>query len=71
MEIAPGSYFIQMPSQGGRHAWVVFEPGPESIQDIKYMRGLGEEDDTPEDIQKLKRALVVEKGGLNCLLQSL
>lgn len=71
MEIPAGSYFIRMPSQGGRHAWVVFEPSPESIQDIKYMRGLGEDDDAPEDIQKLKRALVVEKGGLSCLLQSL
>lgn len=71
MEIPPGSYFIKMPSQEGRHAWVIFESGPESIHDIKYMRGIGEEDDAPEDIQKLKGALVTEKGGLNCLLQSL
>ncbi|KAL3941797.1 MAG: hypothetical protein SGBAC_003913 [Bacillariaceae sp.] len=71
MDIAPGSYFLKMSTQEGRHAWVIFEPGPESIQDIKYMNGMDDDADVPEDIQKLKRAVIVEKGGLKCLLQSL
>lgn len=71
MDIAPASYFLKMSTQEGRHAWVIFEPGPESIQDIKYMNGMDEDADVPEDIRKLKRAMVVEKGGLKCLLQSL
>jgi hypothetical protein len=67
-EIAPGSYFIQMPTQEGRQALVIFPPGPQSLSDIRHMYELQDEDDMPQ-IQSLKRILLSANGDCKCLLQ--
>jgi hypothetical protein len=64
MTIAPGSYFVRMPTQDGRHAMVIFPPGPQSLDDIQCMCGVG------DSVQFLRRVVISETGGGKCLLQS-
>eukprot|EP00536_Pseudo-nitzschia_multiseries_P011637 jgi/Psemu1/67987/estExt_Genemark1.C_4070004 len=77
--IAPGSYIMEMPTQGDRSAMVVFPPGPQSLEDIRYMLGMdvGDENDNDNDgndenatvpAQRLKRAIATSRGGLKLLL---
>jgi hypothetical protein len=68
-QIVQGSYFIQMPTQNGRHALVIFPPGSQSLEDIRHMYDLQEEDDFPP-IQSLKRVITSVNGDCKCLLQS-
>eukprot|EP00980_Cylindrotheca_fusiformis_P013335 scaffold3399_cov117-Cylindrotheca_fusiformis.AAC.5 len=70
MEVAAGSYFLQMETQEGRQALVIFPPGSQSIKDIKYMKGLELEDDVDDGIQTLKRTIVAGNGGCRFLLKS-
>ena len=69
-EIAHGSYFIQMSTQEGRQALVIFPPGTQSIEDIKYMKGLERDDELDDEIQTLKQSTITGNGGCKCLLQS-
>ena len=68
-QFAEGSYFLQMPTQEGRQALVIFPPGEQSIKDIKHMYELQDEDDIPQ-LQSLKRVMLTSNGGFKCLLQS-
>jgi hypothetical protein len=70
MMIAPGSYFLRMPTQDGRQALVVFPPGNQSLEDIRFMHELQEGDDLPQ-VQSLRRVVVNDGGGAKCLLQLL
>lgn len=70
MVIAPGSYFLRMPTQDGRQALVVFPPGNQSLEDIRYMHQLQEGDDLPQ-VQSLRRVVMNNDGGAKCLLQLL
>jgi hypothetical protein len=70
MVIAPGSYFLRMPTQDGRQALVVFPPGNQSLEDIRFMHELQEGDDLPQ-VQSLRRVVVNDGGGAKCLLQLL
>ena len=75
MVIAPGSYFMRMPSQGGREALVIFPPGEQSLQDIRYMLGLPDNDNNDDEannnppafptnnIQSVKRISEMRDGG--------
>ena len=70
MVIAPGSYFMRMPSQGGREALVIFPPGEQSLQDIRYMLGLPDNNDNddetsnnPSALQSVKRISEMRDGG--------
>ena len=67
-QLDPGSYFIQMPTQEGRHALVIFPPGPQSLQDIRHMYELQDEENLPQ-IQSLKRTIVAGDGECRCLLK--
>lgn len=44
--ILPGSYYMTMPTQEGRHAVVVFPPGEASLVDIRYMLGVEDESES-------------------------
>ena len=66
--IAPGSYVLEMPTQEDRNAMVIFPPGSQSLQDIRYM--LGMDDDTEVPTQRLKRAIATPRGGFKILLVS-
>jgi len=66
--IAPGSYVLEMPTQEDRNAMVIFPPGPQSLQDIRYM--LGMDDDAEVPTQRLKRAIATPRGGFKILLVS-
>jgi hypothetical protein len=66
MTIASGSYFMEMATQGGRTAMVIFAPGPQSRDDIKFM--LGGVDDGPK-FYTLKRVLATSSGDAKCFLQ--
>jgi hypothetical protein len=70
MVVAPGSYFLRMPTQDGRQALVVFPPGNQSLEDIRFMHELQEGDDLPQ-VQSLRRIVVNDGGGAKCLLQLL
>jgi hypothetical protein len=70
MMIAPGSYFLRMPTQDGRQALVVFPPGNQSMEDIRSMLALQAGDDLPQ-VQSLRRVVVNDGGGAKCLLQLL
>lgn len=65
ISIVPGSYFLEMTTQGGRTAHVLFPPGPQSLEDIEYMLGAAAES---PPIHTLKRVLVSPLGGAKCLL---
>ena len=69
-EIAHGSYFIQMSTQEGRQALVVFPPGSQSLADIRLMKGLEPGDEIEDDVQTLKRTSLTSNGGCKCLLQA-
>lgn len=69
-EIPLGSYFMQMNTQEGRQALVIFPPGTQSIEDIKYMKGLERDDELDDEIQTLKQSTITGNGGCKCLLQS-
>jgi hypothetical protein len=70
LEIAQGSYFLQMDTQEGRQALVIFPPGSQSIKDIKHMKGLESEDEVGDELQALKRAILAGNGGCKFLLRS-
>ncbi|KAL3908588.1 MAG: hypothetical protein SGILL_008428 [Bacillariaceae sp.] len=64
--ITNGSYVLEMTTQEGRTATVIFPPGVESLNDIEYMMG-GAPSDTP--VHTLKRIVTSSNGGATCLLQ--
>ena len=69
--IVPGSYVLEMPTQEDRTAIVIFPPGPQSLQDIRFMLGGGDGDDDDDSRMKtqlLKRASVTASGGFKILL---
>ena len=59
MNIEPGSHFLEMPTQGGRHAIVIFPPGQQSLTDIKYMMG----DEDHGETRNLVRVIGSGSGG--------
>ena len=65
--IAPGSYILEMPTQDDRTATVIFPPGSQSLQDIRYMMG-GMSQDGQIPTKTLKRALVTDGGVFKLLL---
>lgn len=69
--LIPGSYFMQMPTQDGRHALVVFPPGEQSKNDIRHMYELQDEEESPE-LQVLQRVVfsVSETPSYKCLLSA-
>lgn len=68
VQIEMGSFVLQMATQEDRHAIVIFPPGPQSLDDIRFMRG-GEED-TETDVKYLKRLSVSQGGGGEILLHT-
>lgn len=58
LHIVSGSYLLQMPTQGGRQALVIFPPGDQSLDDIRQMRDSQDDDESPK-IQTLKRVVVL------------
>lgn len=56
--IVEGSYVLTMPTKDGRSAQVIFAPGEESLEDIKYM--LGDVEDI--EIRTLQRVRLIGKG---------
>jgi hypothetical protein len=58
--IVDGSYILTMPTTNGRTAKVIFSPGDESLQDIKYM--LGSKDLLDVEIRKLQQVRLIGKG---------
>jgi hypothetical protein len=66
--ITPGSYILEMPTQDDRTAMVIFPPGPDSLEDIRYMIGGMGGQQFPTKI--LKRAISRPGGGFKILLQS-
>lgn len=65
--ILPGSYVLEMPTQGGRTAQVIFPPGVQSMVDIKYMLG-ATSDDATSSLHAIKRFVVLPSGSLQCLM---
>ena len=67
--IAVGSYFLQMPTQGGRQAIVIFPPGEQSLKDIRTMFELQDGDESTQ-VQSLKRIVAskLEREGCQFLL---
>lgn len=68
--IAPGSFFLQMPTQNGRQALVIFPPGAQSLEDIRHMYELQDGDELPP-VQSLKRVLLsgpMGDEGCKCIL---
>ena len=67
--IAIGSYFLQMPTQGGRQAIVIFPPGEQSLKDIRHMYELQDGDELTQ-VQSLKRIVVssLDREGYQFLL---
>jgi hypothetical protein len=59
MVIPTGSLVLKMPTQLGRMAIVIFPPGEQSIEDINYMTGEGEE---PYRIEKFHRMQSIQGG---------
>ena len=59
--VEAGSLILSMPTTGGRTALVVFAPGEQSIEDIKYMLGT----DSVENVgvQTLQRVKLLAPGG--------
>ena len=58
--VVEGSYILTMPTTNGRTATVIFPPGNESLQDIKYMLGLEEIADV--EVRKLQQVRLIGKG---------
>jgi hypothetical protein len=58
--IVEGSYILMMLTTNGRTATVVFPPGDESLQDIKYM--LGSEEIADVEVRKLQQVRLIGKG---------
>lgn len=69
LEVVQGSYFLQMSTQEGRQALVIFPPGSQSIKDIKYMKGLESDDEMDDETKTLKRATLSGSGGCKFLLK--
>lgn len=63
--ILPGSYVLEMATQEGRTAQVIFPPGPQSMLDIKYMMG-ATSDEFP--LHTIKRFVLSPSGSLQCLM---
>ncbi|KAG7355085.1 hypothetical protein IV203_004441 [Nitzschia inconspicua] len=63
--ILPGSWLLEMATQNGRTAQVLFPPGPNSLDDIKYM--LGEISESPP-VYSLKRFVISPLGDVKCLM---
>jgi hypothetical protein len=70
LTIAPGSYCMTMPTQAGRKAIVIFPPGEESLEDINFMLGMDEDDDTRPAVQTLYKSVVSQEGTCKLLLRS-
>ena len=58
--IVEGSYILTMLIRDGRTATVIFAPGEESLEDIKYM--LGADDLNGIEIRKLNQVRLVGEG---------
>lgn len=58
--IVEGSYILTMPTTNGRTAKVIFSPGDESLQDIKYM--LGSDNIHDVQVRKLQQVRLIGKG---------
>ncbi|CAB9508985.1 expressed unknown protein [Seminavis robusta] len=69
LSIATGSYFLTMPTQGGREAIVIFPPTESSLQDIQYMLGSSAtQDETMPAVQQLQR-IMSSRDGCTAILQ--
>jgi hypothetical protein len=64
--IVAGSYFVEMPTPGGLTATVIFPPGPQSLEDIRYMADAEEH----SNIRILKRSISTSSGNIKCFLQN-
>lgn len=58
--IVEGSYILTMPTANGRSAQVIFAPGAESLDEIRYM--LGTEDLHNVKIRKLEQVRLIGNG---------
>jgi hypothetical protein len=76
--IAMGSFFMTMPTQGGRKAIVIFPPGESSLLDITYMLGTSQtsqhdESEQPETIpngvQQVHRVVRLHDGSCKVVLK--
>ena len=66
--IAAGSYLVTMPTTEGRSALVIFPPGRQSIEDVKFMLG-----DQPTDsvhVMQLQRVALASCGAQGCRMFS-
>jgi len=52
-----GSFYLQMPTQDGRQAIVIFPPGEQSLEDIRYMYEIQDGGDLP-NVQVLQRVVL-------------
>jgi hypothetical protein len=68
MTIASGSYVLEMTTQEGRTAMVIFPPGRQSLDDIQYMLGGSDE---RSNCHILNRVLAAPSGDVKCFLQKL
>lgn len=67
-----GSFVMSMPTQDDRKAIVIFPPGEKSLDDIRFMLGVDEEDDDSDamlELQTLQRVFVLPDGGCKLRLQ--
>lgn len=60
MRLVEGSYLLQMPSQDGRHAIVVFPPRAEALEDIEMMLS-GHEDERPT-VYRIRKVVCTGNG---------
>lgn len=58
--VVEGSYILTMPTANGRSAQVIFAPGEESLEGIKYM--LGKDNTNNVEIRKLERFQLIDRG---------
>jgi len=65
MTVAPGSYVVEMKTQDGRTAMVIFRPVPESLDDIEYM--LAGAEDLPT-VHTVRRIVATPSGNAKCFL---
>jgi hypothetical protein len=63
--LTPGSFVLEMTTQEGRTATVIFPPGPKSLEDIQYMLGAASES---PPVHVLKRFAVSPSGDAKCLM---
>eukprot|EP00934_Nitzschia_sp_Nitz4_P000612 Nitzschia sp. Nitz4//scaffold29_size155292//40932//43893//NITZ4_002646-RA/size155292-augustus-gene-0.223-mRNA-1//-1//CDS//3329546412//612//frame0 len=66
--IVPGSYFLQMPTNEGRTALVVFPPGEASLQDIKVMYEVQAGESPPiQCLQRMETSRTLD-GSCKCIV---